>query len=159
MMHFFDENFWVAVSFIVFLYFAYKPVRKAIINSLDARINDIKEKLAQTEKLKAEAKSLLEEVQKEMENFESYKQQLLDKAKISTDNLIEKRTKELEIALTRKSNSATSLIENEKSKISEELKNEFTDTVINIVRNYLIESKNNSVSDEAIINKFIDKKK
>ncbi len=158
-MHFFDENFWVAVSFIVFLYFAYKPVRKAIINSLDARINDIKEKLAQTEKLKAEAKSLLEEVQKEMENFESYKQQLLDKAKISTDNLIEKRTKELEIALTRKSNSATSLIENEKSKISEELKNEFTDTVINIVRNYLIESKNNSVSDEAIINKFIDKKK
>lgn len=158
MMHFFDENFWVAVSFIVFLYFAYKPVRKAIINSLDARINDIKEKLAQTEKLKAEAKSLLEEVQKEMENFESYKQQLLDKAKISTDNLIEKRTKELEIALTRKSNSATSLIENEKSKISEELKNEFTDTVINIVRNYLIESKNNSVSDEAIINKFIDKK-
>ena len=159
MMHFFDENFWVAVSFIIFLYFAYKPVRKAIINSLDARINDIKEKLAQTEKLKAEAKSLLEEVQKEMENFESYKQQLLDKAKISTDNLIEKRTKELEIALTRKSNSATSLIENEKSKISEELKNEFTDTVINIVRNYLIESKNNSVSDEAIINKFIDKKK
>ena len=158
-MHFFDENFWVAVSFIIFLYFAYKPVRKAIINSLDARINDIKEKLAQTEKLKAEAKSLLEEVQKEMENFESYKQQLLDKAKISTDNLIEKRTKELEIALTRKSNSATSLIENEKSKISEELKNEFTDTVINIVRNYLIESKNNSVSDEAIINKFIDKKK
>ena len=121
MMHFFDENFWVAVSFIIFLYFAYKPVRKAIINSLDARINDIKEKLAQTEKLKAEAKSLLEEVQKEMENFESYKQQLLDKAKISTDNLIEKRTKELEIALTRKSNSATSLIENEKSKISEEL--------------------------------------
>ena len=159
MMHFFDENFWVAVSFIIFLYFAYKPVRKAIINSLDARINDIKEKLAQTEKLKAEAKSLLEEVQKEMENFESYKQQLLDKAKISTDNLIEKRTKELEIALTRKSNSATSLIENEKSKISEELKNEFTDTVINIVRNYLIETKNNSVSDEAIINKFIDKKK
>ena len=42
-MHFFDENFWIAVSFVIFLYFAYKPIKKAIINSLDAKINEIKE--------------------------------------------------------------------------------------------------------------------
>lgn len=158
-MHFLDENFWVAVSFIVFLYFAYKPVKKAILNSLDSKINDIKEKLTQTEKVKAEAKLLLEEIQREMEKFEEYKEQIINKAKTSTERLIEKRTKELEIALDRKSKSANQLIENEKSKISEELKNEFTDTVINIVKNYLVESKNNSISDEEIINNFINKKK
>jgi F-type H+-transporting ATPase subunit b len=158
-MHFLDENFWVAVSFIVFLYFAYKPVKKAILNSLDSKINDIKEKLTQTEKVKAEAKLLLEEIQREMEKFEEYKEQIINKAKASTERLIEKRTKELEIALDRKSKSANQLIENEKSKISEELKNEFTDTVINIVKNYLVESKNNSISDEEIINNFINKKK
>ena len=158
-MHFLDENFWVAVSFIVFLYFAYKPVKKAILNSLDSKINDIKEKLTQTEKVKAEAKLLLEEIQGEMEKFEEYKEQIINKAKASTERLIEKRTKELEIALDRKSKSANQLIENEKSKISEELKNEFTDTVINIVKNYLFESKNNSISDEEIINKFINKQK
>ena len=113
-MHFFDENFWIAVSFIVFLYFAYKPIKKAIINSLDAKINEIKEKLAQTEKIKAEAKLLLEETQKEMENFEEYKQQIINKAKASTEKLIEKRTKEMEIALTRKSEEAIKLIENER---------------------------------------------
>jgi F-type H+-transporting ATPase subunit b len=158
-MHFLDENFWVAVSFIVFLYFAYKPVKKAILNSLDSKINDIKAKLTQTEKVKAEAKLLLEEIQREMEKFEEYKEQIINKAKASTERLIEKRTKELEIALDRKSKSANQLIENEKSKRSEELKNEFTETVINIVKNYLVESKNNSISDEEIINNFINKKK
>ncbi|MFK7968634.1 MAG: ATP F0F1 synthase subunit B [Rickettsiaceae bacterium] len=158
-MHFFDENFWVAVSFIVFLYFAYKPVKKAILNSLDSKINDIKEKLAQTEKIKAESKLLLEEIQQEMEKFEEYKEKIINKAKVSTERLIEKKTKEMEIALDRKSKSSNQFIEHEKSKISEELRNEFTDTVINTVKNYLAESKNNSISDEEIINKFINKKK
>jgi F-type H+-transporting ATPase subunit b len=158
-MHFFDENFWVAISFILFLYFAYKPVKKAIINSLDAKIDDIKQKFAESEKIKTEAKLLLEEIQKEMTNFEEYKKQIISKAKDSTEKLIEKRTKEMEIALDRKSKSANQIIENEKSKISEELKNEFTESVINSVRNYLIESKNNSISDEEIIDKFINHKK
>ena len=143
---------------IVFLYFAYKPIKKAIINALDAKINEIKEKLAQTEKIKAEAKLLLEETQKEMENFEEYKQQIINKAKASTEKLIEKRTKEMEIALTRKSEEAIKLIENEKSKITQQLKDEFTETVINLVRSYLAESKNNAVSDEEIINRFIKQK-
>ena len=158
-MHFFDENFWVAISFILFLYFAYKPVKKAIINSLDAKIDDIKQKFAESEKIKTEAKLLLEEIQKEMMNFEEYKKQIINKAKDSTEKLIEKRTKEMEIVLDRKNKSANQIIENEKSKISEELKNEFTDSVINSVRNYLIESKNNSISDEEIIDKFINHKK
>jgi F-type H+-transporting ATPase subunit b len=158
-MHFFDENFWVAISFILFLYFAYKPVKKAIINSLDAKIDDIKQKFAESEKIKTEAKLLLEEIQKEMMNFEEYKKHIVNKAKDNTEKLIEKRTKEMEIALDRKSKSANQIIENEKSKISEELKNEFTDSVINSVRNYLIESKNNSISDEEIIDKFINHKK
>ncbi len=158
-MHFFDENFWVAISFILFLYFAYKPIKKAIINSLDAKIDDIKQKFAESEKIKTEAKLLLEEIQKEMMNFEEYKKHIINKAKDSTEKLIEKRTKEMEIALDRKSKSANQIIENEKSKISEELKNEFIDSVINSVRDYLIESKNNSISDEEIIDKFINHKK
>ena len=80
-MHFFDENFWVAISFILFVYFAYKPVKKAIINSLDVKIDDIKQKFAESEKIKTEAKLLLEEIQKEMMNFEEYKKQIINKAK------------------------------------------------------------------------------
>ena len=121
-MHFMDESFWVAVGFVIFLYFAYKPIKKAIINSLDARINEIKENLAQTEKLKAEAKSLLDEVQKEMNNFQKYKEEVLSNATISTERLIETRSKEMDLVLARKSESALGVMENEKTKILSQLK-------------------------------------
>lgn len=152
-----DESFWIAVSFVVFLYFAYKPIKKAIINSLDARINEIKENLAQSERIKAEAKELLEEVQKELNNFEEYRKQVMHNAKISTEKLIETKTKEMDLVLARKEDSSKMLIENERAKASESLKDEFTDNVIKIVRGYMVKSKNNSVSDEEIINKFIKK--
>lgn len=150
-----DESFWVAIGFFVFLYFAYRPIRKAIVNSLDARINEIKENLAETERLKAEAKSLLDEVQKEMDNFQKYREQVLDNAKISTERLVETRSKEMDLFLARKSESAIGVIEHEKTKILDQLKNEFTDQVISIVRTYMVKSKNNDVSDKEIISKFI----
>lgn len=157
-MHFIDENFWVAVSFLIFIYFAYKPIKKAIINSLDSRINEIKETLSQAEKLKSEAKSLLDQTEKEISHFEEYKQQVMNSAKLSTERLIETKTKEMELALARKSDSIKNLIENEKIKAFNKLKGEFTDNVISLVRSYLIESKNNNVSDEEIIKNFLDKK-
>ncbi len=154
-MHFMDENFWVAVSFLIFLYFAYKPVRNAIISSLDKKIEDIKKNLAESEKLKSDAKILLDEIQDEMNNFEKYKEHILQNAKSSTDRLIEQKSKEMDIFLSRKKDSALRMIENEQAKAADKLKGEFTEQVITIVRSYLIETKNNSVSDSEIVKKFI----
>lgn len=73
MIHFFDESFVVAVCFIIFIYFAYQPVKKAIIASLDARIEEIKTRLAETEQVKKDAKLFLEEIEREMSAFEERK--------------------------------------------------------------------------------------
>ena len=40
-----DPQFWVAVSFILFIAAIFNPVRKILTSSLDAQINDIKNKL------------------------------------------------------------------------------------------------------------------
>ena len=77
MMHFFDASFVIAVCFVIFIYLAYRPVKKAILASLDARINEIKEKLSQAERLKEEAKSLLDEVEKELDEFEARKKDII----------------------------------------------------------------------------------
>ena len=157
-MHFIDENFWVGISFLIFLYFAYRPVKKAIINSLDSRIRDIKETLSQAEKLKNEAKLLLEQTEQEVRYFEEYNQQALSSAVQSTERLVEAKTKEMENAITRKSDLVKNLIENEKTKAFNKLKDEFTNNVISLVTSYLKESKNNNISNEEIINKLFDKK-
>ena len=50
-------------------------------------------------------------------------------------------------------------VENEKTKILSQLKDEFTDQVITTVRAYMVQSKNNDVSDKEIIAKFISNEK
>ena len=84
MVHFFDESLVIAICFIIFIYLAYRPIKKAIVASLDARIDEIKTKLAETEALKQEAKLLLDEIKQEMEAFEARKKSILESADIST---------------------------------------------------------------------------
>ena len=156
-MHFFDESFVVAVCFVIFVYLAYRPIKKAIIASLDARIEEIKQKLAQAEKLKADAKSLLDKVEKELGDFEVRKKDILESAQNSIERLVETRNKELSLLLARKKDSAIKAIDNEREKASDKLRSEFTETVLKLVKTYLTQTKNNDVSDQEIIERFLKK--
>ncbi len=157
MMHFFDESFVVAVCFVIFVYLAYRPIKKAIIASLDARIEEIKQKLTQAEKLKADAKSLLDKVEKELGDFEVRKKDILESAQNSIERLVETRNKELSLLLARKKDSAIKAIDNEREKASDKLRSEFTETVLKLVKTYLTQTKNNDVSDQEIIERFLKK--
>lgn len=157
MIHFFDESFVIALCFVFFIYLAYRPVKKAILASLDARIDEIKTKLAETEELKKDAKLLLDEIKQEMQVFEERKKSILESADTSTQRLVETRTKEMELMLARKKDSAIKSIDNQKERASDQMRAEFTDAVLKTVRTYLIETKNNSVSDEEIISHLLKK--
>jgi F-type H+-transporting ATPase subunit b len=157
MIHFFDESLVVAVCFIIFIYFAYRPVKKAIVASLDARIEEIKAKLAETEQVKKDAKLLLEEIEQEMSAFQERKKSIMESAETSTERLVETRAKEMELMLARKKDSAIKSIDNQRVKASDAMRAEFTESVLNMVRTYLVETRNNDVSDEEILNHFIKK--
>ncbi len=157
MIHFFDESFVIALCFVFFIYLAYRPVKKAIVASLDVRIDEIKTKLAETEELKKDAKLLLDEIKQEMQVFEERKKSILESADTSTQRLVENRTKEMELMLARKKDSAIKSIDNQKERASDQMRAEFTDAVLKTVRTYLIETKNNSVSDEEIISHLLKK--
>ncbi|NRB10280.1 MAG: ATP F0F1 synthase subunit B [Rickettsiaceae bacterium] len=154
-MHFFNESFWIAISFIIFVYLTYKPIRRVILSALDTRINEIKNKLLEAEKLKQDAKILLEEINREMEHFEQHRQQILESAKESTAKMVEIRAAEIDSMLSRKRDSTIKAIEKQKSQAFQELSNEFTDLVGKIVHSYLIESNNNKLTQEEIINNFL----
>ena len=71
-----DPQFWVAVSFILFIAAIFNPVRKILTSSLDAQIRDIKNKINEVENIKNEAQKALDElkdretkVEKEIENL------------------------------------------------------------------------------------------
>ncbi len=71
-----DPQFWVAVSFILFIAAIFNPVRKILTSSLDTQIKDIKNKINEVENLKNEAQKALDElkeretkVEKEIQNL------------------------------------------------------------------------------------------
>ena len=97
-----DPQFWVTVSFIIFIAAIFNPVRKILTSSLDAQIKDIKNKIDEVENLKNEAQKALDElkeretkVEKEIQNLnlESEKRiaELKDISTSKLTNQIEKR--------------------------------------------------------------------
>ena len=97
-----DPQFWVAVSFILFIAAIFNPVRKILTSSLDTQIKDIKNKIDEVENLKNEAQKALDElrereskVEKEIQNLklESEKRiaELKDISATKLTDQIEKR--------------------------------------------------------------------
>ena len=116
-----DPQFWVAVSFFLFILAIFNPVRKILKSSLDSQISEIKKNIEETENLKNEAhKTLTEletrknEVQKEIKDLklstenkiselkESYSKKLADqieKRKVLAESKIEQFVRETNISV------------------------------------------------------------
>ena len=97
-----DPQFWVAVSFILFIAAIFNPVRKSLTSSLDAQIKAIKKNIDEVENLKNDAQKALDElkereakVEKEIHNLNLESEKRIAELKnISTSKLtdqIEKR--------------------------------------------------------------------
>ena len=84
-----DSTFWVAVSFFIFfailIYFKVPQKVNEILNKL---ILDIKNEIDESEKLRTEAKMLLDNAQKKLDTAQSTSNEILEQAKKDSDKLI-----------------------------------------------------------------------
>ena len=84
-----DATFWVAISFIIFFAgLIYLKVPKKINELFNKLILDIKNEIEESEKLRTEAKTLLDNVQKKLDSAQSESKKILDQAKIDGDRLV-----------------------------------------------------------------------
>ncbi len=84
-----DATFWVAVSFIIFFGgLIYLKIPQKINEILNKLILDIKNEIDESEKLRTEAKTLLENAQNKLDTAQSISNEILEQAKKDTDNMI-----------------------------------------------------------------------
>ena len=84
-----DATFWVAVSFIIFFgALIYLKIPQKITEMLDKMISDIKNEIDESEKLRTDAKTMLDNAQKKLDTAQSVSKDILDQAKRDSDNLI-----------------------------------------------------------------------
>ena len=61
----FDATFWVAISFVLFIILIlYKKVPKFVLNQIDIKISELKNKIDEAENLKVSSEKLLSDIQK-----------------------------------------------------------------------------------------------
>ncbi len=141
-----DSTFWVAVSFVIFFGgLIYLKIPQKINEILNKLILDIKNEIDESERLRTEAKTLLENAQNKLDKAESVKNEIIDQAKKDSNRLI--------ISL------------NDKFHKSSDLKKNLAENKINQIKeNAIKEIKNASIkiavdSAKKIITTSIDKSK
>ena len=85
----FDATFWVAISFIIFFGgLIYLKIPKKINDLLNKMILDIKNELAESEKLRIESKNLLDKAQEKLDKSSAENKMIIKQAKNESEKLI-----------------------------------------------------------------------
>ena len=124
-----DATFWVAVSFVIFFGgLIYLKVPQKITVILDKMISDIKNEIDESEKLRTEAKKLLDNAQSKLNTAQLVSNEILDAAKKDSDKLII----ELNDKFHKSSEIKKKLAENKIRQMKEAAINEIKDASIKI---------------------------
>ena len=141
-----DSTFWVAISFIIFFGgLVYLKVPHKINDVLNKLISDIKSEIDESEKLRTEAKTLLDNAQKKLDTAQHEKNEILEQVKKESDRMI--------IELNDKFHKASDL----KKNLAENKINQMKETAIKEIKDASIKVAVESV--KKIITTSIDKSK
>ena len=84
-----DATFWVGVSFVLFFGgLIYLKIPQKINEILNKLITDIKNEIDESEKLRSEAKTLLDNSQAKLERAQEESKKIIDQSKKESENLI-----------------------------------------------------------------------
>ena len=84
-----DATFWVAISFVIFIGgLVYLKIPQKINEVLNKLISDIKNEIDESEKLRSEAKILLDNAQNKLDTAQTDGKEILEQAKKDSDHLV-----------------------------------------------------------------------
>ena len=143
-----DSTFWVAVSF--FLFFGglvYLKVPQKVNEILNKLINEIKNEIDESEKLRTEAKTLLDNAQKKLDTAQAVTNEILDQAKKDSDRLIIELNDKFHKSSEIKKNLAENKINQMKETAIKEIKNASVKIAINSAKKIITTSVDKSKLD------------
>jgi F-type H+-transporting ATPase subunit b len=148
-----DATFWVAVSFVIFFGgLIYLKIPQKINDILSKLILDIKNEIDESEKLRTEAKTLLETAQNKLDTAQKVSKEILDQAKKDSDHLVI----EMNDKFHKSSEIKKNLAENKISQMKDAAIKEIKDVSIKIAVDSVKQIINTSV-DKSKLDSLFDK--
>ena len=146
-----DATFWVAVSFIIFFGgLIYLKIPQKISDILNKLISNIKNEIDESEKLRSEAKILLDNAQNKLDTAQSISKDILEQAKKDSDRLVIKMNDKFHKSSEIKKN----LAENKITQIKEAALKEIKDVSIKIAVDSVKKIINTSIDKSKLDNLF-----
>ncbi|MGE4314341.1 MAG: hypothetical protein AB7E85_08755 [Pseudobdellovibrionaceae bacterium] len=121
---------WVAISFVIFAFVAYKAGRASVLNSLDEKIEKIKRDLHTAENLRVEAQELLAQYQRKQREANSEAKRILDTAKKHTAQIQAQAEEQLEEAAMRRESWLAARLERMEADAIKEIKAQASELAI-----------------------------
>ena len=154
-----DSTFWVAVSFFIFFVgLIYLKVPQKINSILNKLISDIKNEIDESEKLRSEAKILLDNAQKKLDTAQSASAEILEQAKKDSDRLIIELNDKFHKLSEIKKNTAEAKINQLKDIAIKEIKNTSVKIAVDSVKKIITTSVDKSKLD-TLFQKNLDETK
>ena len=146
-----DATFWVGVSFILFFaVLIYLKVPQKINEILNNLITNIKNEIDESEKLRAEAKTLLESSQIKLESAQKESKKIINQAKKESENLII----EMNDKFHKSSEIKKNLTKNKISQMKESALKEIKDNSIRLAVDSVKKIISNSIDKSKLDNLF-----
>jgi|TARA_B100000131_G_scaffold305293_1_gene331139 F-type H+-transporting ATPase subunit b len=145
----FDATFWVAISFVIFFgALVYFKVPQNVNNLLSKMIVDIKNEIDESEKLRSEAKKLLDDAQSKLNTAEQETRKIIDQAKIDSERLVNDMNIKFNKSAEIKKNLAQTKISQMKETAIKNIKDTSIKIAVDAVKKTISKSVDKSKLDE-----------
>ncbi len=147
-----DATFWVAVSFVIFiLILVYFKIPQKINDTLSKMIQDIKNEIDESEKLRSEAKVLMEKAQNKLDSAKLEAKKISDQARKDSEKMIIEMNEKFHKSSEIKKNLAQSKISQMKDAALKDIKNASVKIATDSVRKILTTSIDKSKLDNLLV--------
>jgi|SRR5210317_1677 F-type H+-transporting ATPase subunit b len=154
-----DATFWVAISFIIFFGgLIYLKIPQKVNELLNKLILDIKNEIDESEKLRSEAKNLLDNAQNKLDTAEKVSNEILEEAKKESDKLIIEMNDKFHKSSEIKKNLAENKIDQMKEAAIKEIKDASIKIAVDSVKKIITTSVDASKLD-ALFQKNLEETK
>tara|TARA_Y100000389_G_scaffold13631_1_gene12140 strand:- start:873 stop:1370 length:498 start_codon:yes stop_codon:yes gene_type:complete len=154
-----DATFWVAISFVIFLGgLIYLKIPQKINEILTKLIDDIKNEINESEKLRSEAKILLDNAQSKLDTASQKSEEIMKQAKKDSDGLVIEMNDKFHKSSEIKKNLAENKISQMKEAALKEIKTASVMIAVDSVKKIITTSVDKSKLDN-LFNKNLEETK
>ncbi len=147
---YYAPEFWVAVSFVIFIALAAKPVWGIVTKALDKDIDAIRNQLDEAARLREEAQDLLSSYKRKLAEAQKEAEGIVSDARDEAQRLRAKMTEDLEASLVRREQLAMNRISQAEAEATAEVRAMASDVALRAARRIISDNVSGEKADELI---------